>query len=230
MNLKLVDHFTEAFAYCSFLRQNPTDKTLTFNVVSERFKLIMDTAKKNCEKHGYSLKDLEYAMLAVCAWLDEKILGPQCNWPEKQKWLKFKIQKVYCGTNRAGELFFDRLDAIHKQKDLPESQKTFNEEELRQVYDYCLSMGFKGKYTTPEEEHLLSNIIAENRQNMESSGRPQLDKLIPEAYEETTLQAPSIFSKYSILLLAVPAVVVFIIYVIYLISINGAYTDYFRFL
>ena len=228
--MRLVDHFAAVFSYCSFVQQNPANKALTFEVVSEKFQTLMEQAKKSSEKQGYSSKDLEYALLAVCAWIDEKILGPECKWPEKQKWLKFKMQKVHCETNRAGELFFDRLDAIHKQKDMPESQKTFKEQELRQVYDYCLSMGFKGKYTTPEEEHLLSNIIAENRQHMDSCRRPPAEKLFPEAYEETIQQAPSIFSKYSSLLIAVPPILLLIIYLIYLFTINGAYADYFRFL
>ena len=202
---------------------------MTFEVVSAKFKSFMEKARRNCEAYGYSDQDRQYALLAVCAWADEKILGPGFEWREKQKWQLSKLQKNYCGTDKAGALFFDNLATIHKQKALPESQKNYNEKELRQVYDYCLSMGFKGKYTTPEEEHLLNNVIAENRQHMNSSDESTSEKLFPEAYKGTTKKMPSVFSKYSWLILAVPAIVLILIYLIYQLDLNSLYSSYYKF-
>ena len=88
-------------------------------------------------------------------------------------------------------------------------------------------MGFKGKYTTPEDEHLLHNVIAENRQHMDYADLTPSDKLFPEAYKETTTETPNIFSRYSKLFLAIPAILLLLIYFIYLFSLNGLYAKYF---
>ena len=225
--MKLLDYFIDVFAYYSYLCKNPGNKALTFDIVSGKFRSLMEKARENCLRFGYSDRDIGYSFLAVCAWVDEKILGPDFDWPEKQKWVQSTLQKEHCGTLRAGEVFFDKLALIHKQRDLPETQKDYNENELRQVYDYCLSMGFKGKYTTPEDEHLLHNVIAENRQHMDYAEIAPSDKLFPEAYKETTTETPNIFSKYSKLFLAIPAILLILIYFIYLLNLNSLYTKYF---
>jgi type VI secretion system protein ImpK len=225
--LNLIDHFADVFALYSIVRQNAHDKSMTFDVVAEKFRTMIGKARESCIRFGYSDRDIGYSSLAVCAWVDEKILGPDLEWSEKQKWLHSTLQKEHCGTSRAGEVFFDRLALINKQRDLPESQKDYNEKELREVFDYCLSMGFKGKYTTPEDEHLLNNVIAENRQYLGSAESVSTDRLFPEAYKEVTTTAPNIFSKYSKLFLAIPAILLLIIYLFYLLDLNGLYHKYF---
>ena len=225
--MRLLDYFTDIFAYYYSLNQNQKIKTLSFDVVSAKFRSLMVKARENCDRFGFSNKDIEYSFLAVCAWVDEKILGPDSQWPEKQKWLHSTLQKEHCGTLRAGEEFFDKLAVIHKQRDLTEGMKDYNEKELRQVFDYCLSLGFKGKYTTPEDEHLLNNVIAENRQHMGSSDSNTSDRLFPEAYKEAAITTPNIFSKYSKLFLAIPAILLFLIYLIYLLNLSSLYAKYF---
>lgn len=69
------------------------------------------------------------------------------DWPEKGKWESRQLQRVYFQTMNGGEEFFVRLSALPAGKG-----------EVREVYLYCLAMGFKGRFFSPDDEKELAEI------------------------------------------------------------------------
>lgn len=91
------------------------------------------------ELHGDSEKDLR---LALSAAADEfsQLPGSLCNWMnEPQAKL---LQLEFCGTDIAGEKFFDTLEQLMHAAAAgnPRAKLTL------EVYAVCLSLGFQGKY------------------------------------------------------------------------------------
>ena len=78
-------------------------------------------------------------------------------------------------TSDAGELFFERLNAIGP-----------HQRDVREVYYLCLSLGFTGQYCNPGDDFMLEQLRLSNLKLLTGSsmGVPSLDKesLFPDAY------------------------------------------------
>ncbi|CBL44795.1 Hypothetical protein HDN1F_12120 [gamma proteobacterium HdN1] len=97
-------------------------------------------------------EDYRNALFAVAAFIDEQVMN--ANWPEKKRWASETLQKRYFDTTRGGVEFFTRLDALNP----------FNptDREIREVYYYCLALGFAGQYYQPGDKSRLAELIAAN--------------------------------------------------------------------
>jgi type VI secretion system protein ImpK len=97
-------------------------------------------------------EQINLALFAICAFIDEKIL--ESNWNNQDDWGKMPFQKVYFDTNKAGELFFSKLDGLNENSD--------DEQQIREVYLYCLVQGFTGCYFGVGQQSFLQELIQTN--------------------------------------------------------------------
>ena len=194
----LLDGFLEFMAYtCAFLELAPAAQP-GFSEVSGQYDLLLQRAEAFKAEAGFQDPAWSDALFAVCAWADERIL---CSgWAGRAAWLQAQLQRRRFQTTRGGELFFERLAA------LPPAAV-----QERTVFDYCLSLGFQGRYFEPEHQATLRSIQARNRALLPG---PALDdpgqELFPEAARSLVPDRPSRrlplgALTYAVLFLAPPA-------------------------
>lgn len=114
-------------------------------------KTIVNGATRLAEG-GYSEDQYQLALFAVIAFIDETILVSP--WEHKDIWKKDLLQTKNFDTINAGNLFFEKLNNI--------SAFDPAEKDIREVYYYCLSLGFRGKYYGSENKVFLDKMKSEN--------------------------------------------------------------------
>jgi type VI secretion system protein ImpK len=168
---RLIDSFTEILTYAAYFKEtsvseNPEFETVK-NDIDELFKRSENIAKNS------QIKNIEWkkGCFPVCALVDEIILCS--DWNEKNNWRKNQLQLRYFKTTRAGDLFFDKLNKAESKQ-------------LREVFTYCLAMGFKGKYFSEDDFMTLSEIKTENilKYFSEDAYMNLPEVLFPEAYNK----------------------------------------------
>lgn len=109
-------------------------------------------AQADALKRGYNGDDIELALFAVIAFLDESILVLHA--PVFADWARLPLQQQRYGHDIAGEVFFQNL-----QKILTRSE-THELADLLEVYYLCLLLGFSGRYTVGGRGELTSIMQA----------------------------------------------------------------------
>jgi type VI secretion system protein ImpK len=99
-----------------------------------QIRILLDQAGARALEQGFAPAEIEAALFAVVAWIDE--LAMSRSWAGTASWRLAPLQRHYFSTTRAGSEFFERLDA------LPEESV-----EVREVYALVLLAGFNGRYT-----------------------------------------------------------------------------------
>ena len=96
---------------------------------------------------GYSEEQYLLAKFSIVAWIDEKVLSQSGL---RTQWSHNLMQKEHFGTSNAGQEFFERMGEL----------SPFNpaDKDIREVYFYCLCLGFTGKYYRPEDQLALAKI------------------------------------------------------------------------
>ena len=94
----------------------------------------LDAAAARAAEHGHSQDQIQQALFAVVAWIDEAAMTRP--WPGASAWRLAPLQRHYFSTTRAGVEFFQRLQA------LPDDATS-----VREVYGLMLVAGFAGHYT-----------------------------------------------------------------------------------
>jgi type VI secretion system protein ImpK len=87
---------------------------------------------------GYSSEDVNLAIFAIVALLDETILTTRN--PVFAHWARKPMQEELFGHHIAGEIFFQNLQALLGLKDSQELA------DLLEIYYLCLLLGFAGRY------------------------------------------------------------------------------------
>ena len=109
-------------------------------------------ARSNLSGLNLTRSQKEDALFAVCSLVDEAILATEVE--KRSKWQAEPLQKTFFNTNEAGVEFFDRLDALGSGSE--------DSNEVREVYLYCLKLGFTGKYFEPGDRAHLDQLIQSN--------------------------------------------------------------------
>ena len=148
--------------------------TLTFDLVEETksdyevtnqlFVDLISTCKKTLLGGGYINDQVDNALLAVCALIDERIL--ESDWRYRSTWQRAPLQKHFFDTNVAGSEFFTRLDGLNESN--PQHQQ------VREIYLYCLKQGFSGCYFDLGDQSRLSEITTANFQLLSNKIEPVL--------------------------------------------------------
>ncbi len=111
--------------------------------LGQRVSEMFDRMARKCREVGVPEEDFREAKYAICALLDEKILGS--SWPGRNYWVSRPLQLVHFNENTAGEGFFTRLDTFRR------NDQRVN---VTAIYYVCLQLGFLGKYAISRGEGL----------------------------------------------------------------------------
>jgi type VI secretion system protein ImpK len=105
-------------------------------------------ADRDARTFGYPADDIELAVFAVIAFLDESILN--LRQPVFADWPRQPLQEERYGHHKAGEIFFHNLQKILGRTDSPALA------DLLEVYYLCLLLGFAGRYSLGNRGELRS--------------------------------------------------------------------------
>jgi type VI secretion system protein ImpK len=123
---------------------------------AEAFRTQMREALRQADQQarlrGYSAEDVNLAIFAVVALLDESILTTRN--PVFAHWPRMPLQEELFGHHVAGEIFFQNLQALLGMKDSQELA------DLLEIYYLCLLLGFAGRYGAGGRAELRSLMQA----------------------------------------------------------------------
>lgn len=167
MKIEPVDCVTELFAYTYHLVEQI--EQMEYDQVLENYTRIIDKAKACAKDAGIPKKKFDEALFAVFAWVDETIFA--LAWKHKPEWIRNSLQKRYFNTTSAGSQFFTNLEKLGP-----------DDEDIIEVYDYCLSSGFKGSmYESYDQEKLKSIKQDTVKRSQGETGLEVPEILFPEA-------------------------------------------------
>lgn len=104
-----------------------------------RIKQVLAAAEQEARQAGYGTDDVRLALFAVIAFLDETVLNSgQAMFAE---WPRRPLQEEVFGVHMAGELFFQYLHQLLGRQDSEDLA------DVLEVYELCLLLGYKGRYS-----------------------------------------------------------------------------------
>lgn len=163
---RLADLFTEILAYTLYLQREMGRRPFPYEEVRKNFDLLWERAREMSIHRETAPQDWEAAAFAVCALVDETLL---CSpWTESGRWTQEPLQLLFFRTLNAGDEFFRRLEA------LPAGDAA-----VREVYAYCLALGFRGRYFAPGDEAALREVQAANLRMLGRTDPRLPEKLFP---------------------------------------------------
>lgn len=107
---------------------------------------LLARAEQDALQMGINTQDARLAIFAVVAFLDESVLNTRN--PAFADWARRPLQDELFGGHMAGEWFFQHVDQLLARPDGPELP------ELLEVYQLCLLLGFRGKYSVSDNGQL----------------------------------------------------------------------------
>ncbi|MFP5222366.1 MAG: DotU family type IV/VI secretion system protein [Acidobacteriota bacterium] len=107
--MRLADCFIEAVTYVLDVARKPQSFP-QFDVVRAKVEELLNSSGRMAKTLGVAASEFQDARFAVCAWMDEMILGSQ--WEGKALWLHQPLQRTVYNTVNAGDEYFDRLDNL----------------------------------------------------------------------------------------------------------------------
>jgi type VI secretion system protein ImpK len=116
-------------------RQQVTDAASFRAQIWAAVKLADDEARRR----GYASDDIELAIFAAIAFLDESILNLRL--PVFADWPRQPLQEERYGHHIAGEIFFQNVQKLLGRQDSHETA------DILEVYQLCLLLGFAGRYS-----------------------------------------------------------------------------------
>ncbi len=144
-SVRFIDGFIELLGYVQSFRQTAAEKQPAYEEVrSEILRLLKQSERLPGNSDG-SFADYDQARYAVCAWIDESILGSA--WRFKGRWRPELLQRTFYHSADAGEQFFRRLNGL-----------AGHEGAIREVFYLCLALGFKGRYCNPDDADTLEQL------------------------------------------------------------------------
>ncbi len=150
--MRLIDCFADTISYAlqqlAAIREGNPPEYEEFRLGVER--LLSEHATYSAG--GFTREQYDTAKFAVIALIDEAVL--LSDWEHRDRWARELLQRSHFQTANAGEEFFLRLDAL--------SPFDPAERDIREVYFYCLSMGFVGKFYRPGDRARLEELRQSN--------------------------------------------------------------------
>jgi len=138
------------------------------DVFRAHLKEALRAADQDARGRGYSSEDVQKAILALVAFIDESVLNSRN--PVFADWARRPLQEELYGRHIAGELFFETLQQLLVKLDSVEIA------DLLEVYFLCLSLGYRGRYVGAPGE--LAAIMQAIREKMRRC-RPSSPALSP---------------------------------------------------
>lgn len=152
--MRLIDCFVDSLAYTlDLVKAMKADVEVPeYAAVRERLLGQLSSVEGAAVQGGYSAAQARVALFAVVAFVDEQLVSHP--WAGRENWSRNLLQRHYFDTTNAGVEFFARLDGLNP----------FNPAELdiREVYYYCLTLGFCGKFYGEGAQSALAKIKRDN--------------------------------------------------------------------
>lgn len=95
-------------------------------------------ASQDAMARGYSQDDIQLALYAIVAFIDESVMN--CQQPAFADWPRMPLQEELFGGHVAGENFFDNLQRVLTRTDFMQAG------DLLELFYLCLLLGYKGRY------------------------------------------------------------------------------------
>jgi type VI secretion system protein ImpK len=222
--MHLTDCFIDLVAYVAYFLKTVAAKQPPYEQVKADILRLLTQSESGLKQGLFPKEDHDLARFAVCAWVDEAILGSP--WVHKGHWQREQLQRLYYHTTDAGEEFFERLNALG-----------FQQREIREVYYICLALGFMGRYCHKGDEYLLDQLKLSNLKLLMGSsvGLPSIERaeLFPEAYprerpETHRSKGRFSLSPFTLACLVGPVVFFFLLFFIYRFALNGIGENFLR--
>ncbi|HOS98344.1 MAG TPA: DotU family type IV/VI secretion system protein [Deltaproteobacteria bacterium] len=207
--MHLSDAFMDTVAFVVYFLRTAAKRPLPYDQVRSRILELLASSADTASE--FPPGDYDAARFAVCAWVDEAVMNSE--WADRFTWQKEPLQLKFYQTTNAGELFFERLNAL-----------AAHQNDVREVYYLCLAMGFTGRFIREEDRFLLEGLKTSNLKVLTgaSVGIPSLKRgeLFPEAYPaERQASTPRSLAPrmnlMSILLAAFPVALFGVLFLIY---------------
>ena len=128
------------------------DSTASYEEIAKLFLDHLNDGRKKIIAAGYSEEMSNHALFALCALIDEKIM--ESDWSGRSEWQKALLQQVFFDVNYGGNEFFSRLDKLN--------EALADHQDVREVYLYCLKLGFAGCYYDTGTQSQLAEITRAN--------------------------------------------------------------------
>ena len=215
--MHLSDCFMPLIAYLAYFLKTAGQRQPPYEQVKADILRLLGQSEGCVKKGLFSQEDYNLARFAVCAWVDEAILGSP--WVQKNQWQREQLQRLFYQTTDAGEEFFEKLNSLGLQQ-----------REVREVYYLCLALGFMGRFIKPGDATLIEQLKSSNLKIlMERSVKlPSLENtdLFPEAYPPETEgraypKRRGQFPVLAVFALAGPIVFFGLLYFIYRFTLSG---------
>jgi type VI secretion system protein ImpK len=130
--------FQEILTVIERLRSNrqPIPDAATFR---QQFRAALQQADSEARRRGYTAEDIQLAIFAVVAFLDESILNLRS--PIFADWPRQPLQEEFFGHHIAGEVFFQHLQRLLG------ANETHTTADVLEVFYLCMLLGFAGRYS-----------------------------------------------------------------------------------
>lgn len=171
--MRLIDCFSSSLGYClQVVSASDSEGSPSFDSVRTHLISQLDSMFGYAQDGGYTSVQYQTALFAVVSFIDEALIASQ--WQHGREWSKNLLQKHYFDTSNGGVEFFNKLDGLNP----------FNpaERDIREVYYYCLTLGFVGKFYDSGQQAQLDAIKVENHKLL--VGEAEMDDVVlfPNAY------------------------------------------------
>lgn len=126
--------------------------------------LLLRRAEETGQAMGYDPADMQLAVFAVVALLDESALAAaDGNWTE---WARRPVQEQLFGGHMAGEWFFQHIERLLARADTPALA------DLMELHQLCLLLGFRGRYGAGDRGalHAIGAQLAERIRRIRGPG------------------------------------------------------------
>ncbi|MDH5378884.1 MAG: DotU family type IV/VI secretion system protein [Gammaproteobacteria bacterium] len=217
----LIDVFKHIFVYVLWLKRNCASTQPAYNEVRSKILAMLEATAWAVREHNIDPRDYDDARFAICVWIDETCMN--MGWVHQDEWLRSLLQMELYKSARGGDEFFDRLNQLAPHQN-----------EVREVYYFCLSLGLTGRFCHEGDEMLLEQLKRASQKMIagESLSPMVYQKRAPfrEAYVKQagdgntpgkTIKKTDKWSPAKTWLISVPPAVFGIVYVVYFLVLEG---------
>ena len=149
--MRLVDFYIDPILKISEFKEHSHELTDDWQKIKDEFSQLLITSQTQAVQAGFSHDISNEALFPIIAYIDEIILTSK--WQDRINWQKNSLQRQFFNTTNSGHEFYDRLNKLNRQGD---------DRSAREVYLLCLSLGYKGRFYSPQDRPKIEETRAFN--------------------------------------------------------------------
>lgn len=215
--MRLVDCFIQLIGYIELMLENLNKHQSSYEQVREDVIRLLTASETTAKKGSIPQDEYDQARFVVCAWIDEALLAS--IWAHRGMWQREQLQRLYYNTTDAGVEVFDRLNTL-----------ALHQNDLREVYYCCISLGFKGRFINQGDDFLLNQLRGSNLKVIAGSTPgmtpPERADLFPEGMPLRGTEIQPKQSRYSlgtVIAIVAPIALFSVLYLIFRFALAGVF-------